>query len=151
MGKDNWLASSLEERTQDKQRYELALESINQGVYDWDITKDEIYVSPPLRVMMGLVGLSADELVTSSAWVNRIHPNDLPAYRNRLVAHFKGETPRFEADYRYRSGDGAWRWAQHQGIALRGADGRAYRMVGTTGRAKRLPDQSSFSSTLHCR
>ena len=34
---------------------------------------------------------------------------------------------------RYRSRSGEWRWARQHGLALRDADGRAYRMVGATG------------------
>ena len=32
---------------------------------------------------------------------SRIHPDDLPAYRRALVAHLKGDTPRFVSEYRY--------------------------------------------------
>jgi signal transduction histidine kinase/CheY-like chemotaxis protein len=54
-------------------------------------------------------------------------------YRRALIAHFKGETQRFECEYRYRMPNGSWHWARHHGIAERRADGRARRMVGATG------------------
>jgi PAS domain S-box-containing protein len=112
------------------ERYALALASINEGIYDWNIVTDEVYFSPALRAM---VGLSADEQLTSKNWFDRTHPDDRLRYRRALIAHFKGETRRFECEYRYQMPDGTWRWARHHGIALRGADGRAYRMVGATG------------------
>jgi PAS domain S-box-containing protein len=125
------VGSSLgEAQAQSEERYALAMESINEGVYDWNVDTGETYFSPPLRIMLGL---SADEMVTSDDWFQRIHPDDLSGYRRTLIAHFKGETGRFEAEYRYRARDGSWRWVRHHGIALRGADGRAYRMVGATG------------------
>jgi PAS domain S-box-containing protein len=124
------LDPSLEgERAQSEERYALAMQSINEGVYDWDIETDEVYYSPALRRMVGLSG----EVTTSKEWHERIHPDDLPVYRRALIAHFKGETQRFECEYRYRLQDGSWRWARHHGIAVRGADGRARRMVGATG------------------
>jgi len=116
--------------TESAERYALALASINEGIYDWNIVTDEVYFSPALRAM---VGLSVDEQLTSKNWFDRTHPDDRLRYRRALIAHFKGETRRFECEYRYQMPDGTWRWARHHGIALRGADGRAYRMVGATG------------------
>src|SRR6266571_5656611 len=45
-----------------EERYELALESINEGVYDWNIETGDIYYSPLLQ---GMMGLSADSLATT--------------------------------------------------------------------------------------
>jgi PAS domain S-box-containing protein len=108
---------------------EIAMRSVNEGVYDWDIETDEVYFSPALRRMIGV----AADVSTSAKWYQRIHPDDLQMYRSALVAHFKGETQRFECEYRYRTPNGSWRWARHHGIAVRRADGRARRMVGATG------------------
>ena len=114
----------------DGERYALAMESLNYGLYDWNIDAGTAHFSAALRIILGL---SADELAKPSDWIDRIHPNDLPLYRRTLIEHFKGETQRFECEMRYRSGDGTWRWARQHGVALRGANGRARRMVGATG------------------
>src|SRR5215468_7531467 len=115
---------------QDEERYALALESINENIYDWDIETGELYFSPRLRVMLSM---GPDEKATLKNWAARIHPDDRPLHQRTLVAHFKGETPRFECEFRYSTPDGNWRWARQHGIALRHRDGRAYRMVGATG------------------
>ena len=31
------------------ERYALALESLNYGIYDWDIEADTVFYAPPLR------------------------------------------------------------------------------------------------------
>jgi len=111
-------------------RYELAMRAINEGVYDWNIANGTIYYSD--RVFKAL-DVPSDELETPEDWVRRIHPDDIGAYRRALVDHFKGETERYESTYRYRDRAGEWRWALQHGIALRDADGRAYRMIGSTG------------------
>src|SRR6266478_4572308 len=50
------VGSSLEEaRAQSEERYALAMESINEGVYDWNVETGETYFSPPLRIMLGTV------------------------------------------------------------------------------------------------
>ena len=54
-------------------------------------------------------------------------------FRRRLIEHLKGETPRLVCDMRYLTEDGTWRWARQHGIAFRGPDGRARRLVGASG------------------
>jgi len=122
--------SNEERRRESAARYELALRGISEGFYDWDIASDTVHYSERVR---HAVGLSPEELKTPGDWFARIHPDDQPKYRAASAAHFKGETERFECDYRYRGRDGSWRWARQHGVALRDARGRAYRMVGSTG------------------
>jgi PAS domain S-box-containing protein len=112
------------------ERYALALESLNYGIYDWDIEADTVFYAPALRIMLGL---SEADLSRPADWMARMHPDDVPLYRHTLAQHLKGLTPRFEIDTRYRSGDGTWRWARQAGVAQRHPDGRAYRLVGATG------------------
>ena len=76
-----------------------------------------------------------------AAFLDRVHPDDRPRFRAATVAHFKGETERFECDYRFRARDGSWRWARQHGVALRDARGRAYRMVGSTGDITELKER----------
>ena len=88
---------SREDRAPSEERYALALESINYGVYDWNLETGEAYFSPALRIMLGL---SAEQLKTPEDWTARIHPADLPVRRGALIACFKGERPRVECEYR---------------------------------------------------
>jgi PAS domain S-box-containing protein len=115
---------------QSEERYALALRAVNEGLYEWNIAEGTTYYSE--RVYEA-VGLSADDFSTPGDWRSRIHPEDLPRYDAGLVAHFKGKTERFECDYRYRTKDGSWRWARQHGVAVRNQDGRAVRMIGSTG------------------
>jgi len=115
------------DRAPTEERYTLAMESINYGVYDWSIETGQAYFSPALRIMLGL---SVDQLRTPQDWTDRIHPDDLTVRRRALVACLKGETPRFQCEYRFRTNDGMWRWARQHGIAVRGPDGRVRRLVG---------------------
>ena len=113
-----------------EQRYDVASRAVNEGIYDWDITTGKIYYSD--RVYE-LLGFTARDYRTVGGWRSRIHPDDLRQFDGRIVAHLKGDTERFECDYRFRTRDGGWRWARQHGIALRDASGRAVRMIGSTG------------------
>src|SRR5262245_27963482 len=113
-----------------KQRYELLMGAINEGVYDWNVADDTVYYSESVQQA---VGLPPQLLKTAADWRNRIHPEDLPRYDAAFVALFKARTHRFECDYRYRALDGSWRWARQHGVAVRGPSGRVRRVVGATG------------------
>ena len=52
-----------------EERYALALESLNYGIYDWDIDADSVFYAPALRIMLGL---SEAELATP-AWRAQRH------------------------------------------------------------------------------
>ena len=122
---------SMEEALRNsEQRYATAMQAINEAVYDWDVATGEMYYSARLY---DLVALTPEELSTRQQWVDRVHPADLPHYRAAIVAHFKGETERFEVEYRYRHADGSWHWARQHGVASRDQNGRACRVSGSTG------------------
>src|SRR5436190_23527446 len=122
--------ASADRLTANEERYALAMESINYGLYDWNLENDTIYFAPGLRIQLGL---TSAVLSKPSDWRDRMHPSDWPVYHRKLVEHLKGETPRLTCDVRYRTEDGTWRWARQHGIAFRGLDGRARRLVGAAG------------------
>src|SRR5688500_12352868 len=110
-----------------EERYALAMRSINYAVYDADLEGGEVYFSESLRKMLGMK--PEDPALTTGHITEKIHPDDLPAYREAIVAHFRGDTPRFEVDFQFIAEDGNWRWCRQDGVAVRHPDGRAYRIV----------------------
>src|SRR3954469_13689922 len=79
----------------DAERYALALESINENLYDWDIENDTIYFAPGL---FKILGLNPAQMRKPSDWTNRIHPDDRPLFKYTLAEHLKGKTPRFSME-----------------------------------------------------
>jgi PAS domain S-box-containing protein len=121
-----------------EERHDFAMRAINEGMYDWDIANDTVHYSE--RAYQA-VGMSPEDYSTARGWFDRIHPDDQQRYWSANIAHFKGETERFECDYRYRARDGSWRWARQHGLALRDASGRAIRLIGSTGDITELKER----------
>ena len=96
--------SAAGDPTRTEERYALAMQSINYAVYDADLEGGEVYFSEQLRNMLGMK--PEDPALTTGNIIETIHPDDRPAYREAIVAHFRGDTPRFEVDFRYRGSDG---------------------------------------------
>jgi adenylate cyclase len=107
-----------------EERYALAMQAINESIYEWNIDSGELYFS-------GYDIFQGEERPTSAQdWYRRIHPDDAKRRYNALVDHLKGHTPRFECTYRYQRRGGNWGWVRHSSLALRDETGHAYRMVG---------------------
>jgi len=112
-----------------EERYALAMEGANEGMWDWHIETDSLYVSADVWRYLGMPVL--DEMVSTDVWVDRIHPDDREATRAGLIAHFRGETNYFQCEQRVLVTDGSYRWFHIHALALRRDDGRAYRLAGS--------------------
>ncbi len=126
-------AQAADEPARAEESYALAMEAIGYGFYDWDIAAGTIYMSPTLCTMLGVSPEQSAALATAKGWAGWVHPDDLHAYLRALIACFKGETARFDCQYRHRAPDGAWRWTRQYGMPLRGPDGRVRRVLGAAG------------------
>ena len=112
-----------------EERFELAVEGADEGIWDMDIVTGELYHSPRMWEMLGY---TEEELPTDRECWNAItHPDDLNEFVRQLVAHFKDPNKEVRATVRLKHKDGSWRWIQSQGRATRDASGRAIRMTGT--------------------
>ena len=112
-----------------EERYALALRGANDGIWDWDVGPDRLYVSQRWRAIVGLA--AGDVLSNGRDWIRRLHPADRRPTYIRLRAHLEGLSAHFEAEYRMRQRDGSYRWVLSRGVAQRDRDGRPYRMAGS--------------------
>jgi len=131
-----------------EQRHVRALEGANDGVWDWDLDTGRLHVSARWRAIADLEDAGS---VDVEAWFARVHPEDLPALRSALDAHFAGKTPRFEQDHRLRTAGGEYRWVSARGLAVRDASGRARRIAGAMSEITRrkLAEEQLIHDALH--
>jgi len=117
----------LEQKLRDvTERYELAVERANDGLWEWDLKSGRIEFSPRWKGMMGYRDASVARI---DDWKQLVHPDDHEAVLMRLQNHLNASTPFFEAEYRVRHRDGDFRWVHSRGTAIRHASGKAYRLV----------------------
>ena len=114
-----------------EERYALALEGSNEGLWDWTAEDRTIYVSPRLKALAGLS--TPDSCIAGEAWRARIHPEDRWRRRLALKAHLKGTSEFYNCEYRLRGDDGRYRWVLDRGVVLRNEAGKVYRMAGSLG------------------
>ncbi len=112
-----------------EERYVLAVAGANDGIWDWDIVQGQVYYSPRWNRLLELEDGALGEGI--QGWLERVHPDDRTCVDEALQKHLAGESEHFEMEHRLRRGDDGYAWVLARGLAVRGPDGRAYRMAGS--------------------
>ena len=123
-----------EARRQSELRFALAVAGSNDGILDWDIVDDSMYVSERALRIVGIDTANAT-IRTRADWaallMPRLHPDDAL----RLTEELRGLGGKLQqahdGEYRVRHADGRYRWTRFRGMSVRDADGRPVRWAGS--------------------
>ncbi|HXM40509.1 MAG TPA: EAL domain-containing protein [Bryobacteraceae bacterium] len=112
-----------------EERYARAARGANDGLWDWDLEKSEIYYSPRWQEMLGYqdgeIGRRPDE------WLCRVHPDDFPRLQAAVAAHCRRETAQLDCEHRMHCKNGTYRWMLSRGLAVWNESGDAIRIAGS--------------------
>ncbi len=123
------IQSSRQQLKESEERFSLAVQGTNDGIWDWQVKTNTVYYSPRWKAMLGYTD---EELPNRfEEWSTRIHPDDADETMALLNAHLAGQTPFFEKEMRLRHKDGSYRWILTRGATVRDAEGRPIRMAGS--------------------
>lgn len=118
-----------EEPSRLQSQLDLVLDAAGVGIWEYDHVTGRNFWSASLCALLG--GM---EQVPSSlaAWLDRIHPDDLPAVRACVAGAPMADNPLYEAEYRLRAADGRWIWLCARGqVVRRDAVGQPLLTAGT--------------------
>lgn len=112
-----------------KERYELAIDGSNDGIWDWNVKTDEVYFSPKWKAMLGF---APDEIENSlDEWSKRVHPDDVKHVEEALNRHLQKIEPFYESKHRVMCKNGRYKWILDRGKALFDENGDPVRMAGS--------------------
>jgi diguanylate cyclase (GGDEF)-like protein/PAS domain S-box-containing protein len=112
-----------------EERYALAAQGANDGLWDWNLVDNVIYFSPRWKMMLGY---QETEIVNRpEEWLDRVHVADRERVKDEIAAHQRGLTPHFESENRVLHKDGTFRWMLSRGLVVHDASGKALRMAGS--------------------
>jgi PAS domain S-box-containing protein len=131
----NALAGTVERRRADEalkgseERFDLAVRGTDAGIWDWDLRTNRVYFSARWKSMLGY----REEEIGDSylEWESRLNPEDRERSLAAVQDYLEDRSPDYELEHRLRHKDGSYRWILARGAAVRGAEGKPYRMVGS--------------------
>ncbi len=114
-----------------ERRWNFALESARQGVWETDLVTGANYFSPMLRLIRGY---DPDEpfVEAEEEWLQRVHPDDRDRVKAIVHRQNSGELSESSFEYRELHKDGHYIWIASRGAAdAWTADGKPSRLIGT--------------------
>ncbi len=122
------LSVSTEALKRSEERYELALQGMSVGLWDWNITTNAMFLSQRSKDILAVT--SPDFVPRYSGFIARLHPEDRARVEKALFGHLKKQNA-FDVEFRARRDDGEYIWLHVRGQAMYGIDGQADRMAGS--------------------
>lgn len=132
-----------------EKRFQYAMEATDDGLYDWDLTTNEIYYSPGWKRMLGYENHELPD--DFSVWEKLTDPEDVKRswkMQNELI---KRQRDRFEMEFKMRHKAGHWVNILSRAKAIFNKDNEAVRIIGThvdISELKKLQDQLLQSQKL---
>jgi diguanylate cyclase (GGDEF)-like protein/PAS domain S-box-containing protein len=132
-----------------EERYELAAAAANDGLWDWNITNNEIYYSPRWK---SLIGYREQEISDKpEEWFSRIHPDDLKKTEIEIKGLLKGITTQYRNEHRILHKDGSYRWVLCRALSVKDESDNVCRIVGslTDITERKLAEEQLIHDALH--
>ena len=125
-------ANSLVQESEE--RYRLILEGSNDAIWDWDISKNQIYWNHRIEEIIGQsaaeLGLYGNQFDRSvEKFFELIHPDDKKKLKDGISAHLC-HNAEFNLEFRLRHSSGEYRYCITRGKAQRDSFGNPLRMAG---------------------
>jgi PAS domain S-box-containing protein len=121
---------ALEQLQASEDRWFLAAQANNDGLWDWNVQTNQVFYSPRWKAMLGFGEQEMGN--TSEDWQRLVHDDDRERVMQEFRRHLGGKTDFFATEYRIQCKDGAYRWMLTRGKGLWDDQGNAVRMAGST-------------------
>ncbi|MGQ9847547.1 MAG: PAS domain S-box protein, partial [Bacteroidales bacterium] len=119
----------LADLKESQERYELIARGGNDGIFDWDMIKNTVYLSPRWKALLGY----EDHELKNEFGVrdSLIHPDDKEKANKVLEDYLEGKTPIYENEFRFMHKKGYYIWVIERGELLKDEHGKAIRFAGS--------------------
>ena len=109
-----------------EKRLTMAADSANLGMWEWDLEKDEIWVTPTRRAQLGF---PASGRITFEDLISRWHPDDREKVQQAVNEAIKNGKD-YQAEFRLNRADGSVSWVGARGAVQMDDDGKPKRLTG---------------------
>lgn len=112
-----------------KNRFDLAAQATSDAVWEWDLSKDELYWGEGYERLFGYK--FENNIVPKDFWKSKIHPNDaIPFFKSLKEAKKDKGLLKWTFDYRFLKKDGDYAHVRENIVIVRDDTGSPVRLVG---------------------
>ena len=145
-GAERLVAARTAELQASEERYRIVTLMTGQMIYDYDCPTGRIQWAGAIEDLTGQ-DAATFAAIDIDAWAARIHPEDRLDALDRLRQAMEAGA-RYEVEYRFARGDGAYGWIADYGAFLLDERGKAVRMLGTM---KDVTERKQVAAALEAR
>ncbi len=112
-----------------EERYRLAVEGVNDGIWDWDGRDGRLFLSNQSKIILGVC--SDEEYLTIEKWFDVIEKEDLDIFIRSLNKYItEPQKQHFQIEYRIRA-ENSVKWVRTRGMAIWDEDDIPIRVAGS--------------------
>jgi len=112
-----------------EQRYELAVEGADCGIWDWDVEKDIYYLSAKWKNYLGYKDNEIEN--TFDGFINLIHQKDKEDAISTIKSYIIGKSDSYESIYRMVCQNGEEKWVLSKAKTIKNSEGKNVRLAGS--------------------
>ncbi|HRI74659.1 MAG TPA: PAS domain-containing protein, partial [Fimbriimonadaceae bacterium] len=113
-----------------RERLNVALQSSQSAVFDWNLTTNKLYLSFDFNTLLGYDANLVED--GEEYWLNLVHPVDKVGLERNLKDHLKGSEEVFRHEHRLRTKAGTYEWFMITGEIIESNDrSQPRRFIGT--------------------
>ena len=121
------IKKAQKELRESEERYALASQGTNDGIWVWNLLTGHVYLSPRWLEMTGM----KQQNIPDQDWMQLIHHEDYGRVTALLETHLCGKSEKFETELRMRGQDGNYKWMLCRGLAVHNEAGVPARIAGS--------------------
>jgi len=113
-----------------EERYALAMDAVEEGLWDWHLISDKLHCNPAYFTMLGYQ--PKDGIPTWQGFRRLVHEDDWPTVYQKINVHLDNPQTPYEHEFRMLTQDGDYEWILARGSVVEyDADNKPTRMLGT--------------------
>jgi len=123
------LIIAQEKAAKSEERFALAIDASEQGIWDWNVETNEVFFSKQWKKQ---IGYNDDELKNDlNTWLEHLHPDETEYCQNALNSYIIEPVEHFVLEFRFRHKDGTYRWIHNKAASVKNNEGKVIRMFGS--------------------
>ena len=112
-----------------EERYRLITSAANDGLWDWDMVTDTLYISEKWAAVIGFPSSVFKDLTKN--WKNFVHLANSQSFIEQMKLFWKSNISSFSEEVQISLGDNAYHWYLVKATIVRSSENIPLRMAGT--------------------